>query len=93
VIGGAFEAVIGALYDVVGFEVTHTFVLNILSEEIKHYDPATNYIGSLQESHQQRGLPVPVYAEITEKRDSPAHSPRFTYLVSAGYRLWRRNRK
>ena len=84
IIGGAFEAFIGALYDIVGFEVTRTIILNILSEEIKQYDHATNYIGRLQESHQQRGLSIPVYSEITEKRDGPAHSPRFTYHVSAG---------
>jgi dsRNA-specific ribonuclease len=58
--------------------------LTILSEEIKQYDPATNYIGRLRGLHQQRGLPVPVYSEITEKRDGPVHSARFTYRVSAG---------
>jgi ribonuclease-3 len=82
--GGAFEAFIGALYEIVGFEGTRTFILNILSKEIEQYDPATNYIGRLQEGDQQRGLPVPVYAEIIEKRDGPAHSPRYTYQVLAG---------
>lgn len=81
--GGAFEAFIGALFEIVGFEVTRTFVLTILSGDIKRYDPATNYIGRLQEWCQQRGLPVPVYSEIKEKRDGPAHSPRFTYRVDS----------
>lgn len=81
--GGALEAFIGALYEIVGFEGTRTFVLNILSEEIKQY-PATNYIGRLQEWYQQHGLPIPIYSEIMEKRDGPAHSPLFTYQVSAG---------
>jgi len=82
--GGGLEAFIGALYEIVGFEGTRTCILNILSEEIKQYDPATNYIGRLQEWHQQYGLPIPIYSEIVEKRDGPAHSPRFTYRVYAG---------
>jgi ribonuclease-3 len=75
---GGLEAFIGALYEIVGFEGTRTCILNILSDEIDRYDSATNYIGRLQEWHQQHGLPFPVYSEITEKRDGPAHSPRFT---------------
>jgi dsRNA-specific ribonuclease len=81
--GGALEAFIGALYEIVGFEGTRTCILNILSEEIKQYDPATNYIGRLQEWHQQHGLPIPIYPEIMEKRDGPAHSTLFTYRVYA----------
>ena len=81
--GGALEAFIGALYEIVGFEGTRTFVLNILSEEIKQYDPATNYIGRLQEWYQQHGLPIPIYSEIMEKRDGLAHSPLFTCQVYA----------
>jgi ribonuclease-3 len=82
--GGALEAFIGAVYVNAGFEDTCPLIRNLLSEEIKRYDPATNYIGRLQEWHQQRGLPVPIYSEITEKRDGPDHSPRFTYRVNAG---------
>lgn len=82
--GGGLEAFIGALYEIVGFEGTRTCILNILSDEIDRYDSATNYIGRLQEWHKQHGLPFPVYSEITEKRDGPAHSPRFTYRVYAG---------
>lgn len=81
---GGLEAFIGALYEIVGFEGTRTCILNILSDEIDRYDSATNYIGRLQEWHQQHGLPFPVYSEITEKRDGPAHSSRFTYRVYAG---------
>jgi dsRNA-specific ribonuclease len=46
--GGALEAFIGALYEIVGFEWTRTCILTILSEEIKQYDPATSYIGRFQ---------------------------------------------
>ena len=59
--GGALEAFIGALYEIVGFEGTRTCILNILSDEIDRYDPATNYIGRFQEWHQQHDLPIPVY--------------------------------
>jgi dsRNA-specific ribonuclease len=45
--GGALEAFFGTLYEIVGFEVTRTVILSILSEEIEKYDPATNYIGRL----------------------------------------------
>lgn len=82
--GGALEAYIGALYEIMGFEVTRTVILNIMSEEIELYDPASNYIGRLQEWYQQHGLPLPVYNERTEKREGPAHSLRFTYSVCAG---------
>ena len=64
--GGALEAFIGALYEIVGFERTRTFIFNILSDEIERYDPATNFIGRLQEWHQQHGLPILIYAEVTE---------------------------
>jgi ribonuclease-3 len=83
VIGGALEAFIGALYEIVGFEGTRTCILTILSEEIKQYDPATNYIGRLQEWYQQHGLPIPIYSEIMEKQDGSVHSPHFTYRVYA----------
>jgi dsRNA-specific ribonuclease len=35
-----------------------------------------------QEWHQQQGLPVPEYNEVTEKRAGLPHSPCFTYQVS-----------
>jgi len=79
--GGALEAFFGALYEIVGFEGTRLFILTILSDEIDRYNPANNFIGSLQEWHQQHGLPVPEYHEIPEKRGGPPHSPQFTYRV------------
>jgi ribonuclease-3 len=82
--GGALEAFIGAVYVNAGFEAACSLIHNLLSEEIERYNPATNYIGRLQEWYQQRGLPVPIYSEITEKRNGPDHSPRFTYRVNAG---------
>ena len=82
--GGALEGLIGAMYEGIGFEGTRVFILTFLEKEIEGYDPATNYIGRLQEWHQQQGLQVPTYAEVTEKRHGPAHSPRFTYQVFAG---------
>jgi dsRNA-specific ribonuclease len=81
--GGALEAFIGALYEIAGFEGTHRFLFTLLAEEMDRYDPGTNYIGRLQEWHQQHGLQVPVYTEVKEKRDGTAHSPRFTYRVYA----------
>jgi ribonuclease III len=80
--GGALEALIGALYSAAGFEATRTFILSFLAGEIDRYDPATNYIGQLQETFQRDGLPVPVYSEIIEKRTGPAHAPMFVYRVS-----------
>jgi ribonuclease-3 len=79
--GGALEAFFGSLYEVVGFEETRTFILTFLSDEIDRYNPATNFIGSLQEWYQQHGLPVPEYTEIPEKRGGLPHSPQFTYRV------------
>jgi ribonuclease-3 len=79
--GGALEAFVGVLYENIGFEGTFTIILSILAEEIERYDLSTNYIGRLQESHQQRALQVLVYTEVTDKRYGPMHSPRFTYRV------------
>ncbi len=77
--GGALEAFIGALYGIAGFEVTQKFVLSLLSEEIKHFDPANNYIGLLQEWTQKRGEHLPVYQETF--RTGPDHRPHFTVRV------------
>jgi ribonuclease-3 len=79
--GGALEALIGALYSYAGFEATRTFILSFLADEIDRYDPETNYIGRLQEWHQQHGLPVPTYVEVSEKRTGPAPALWFTYAV------------
>ncbi len=77
--GGALEALIGALYEVFGFTWTSTFVLTILSEEIERYDPAKNYIGTLQEWCQKRGETLPIYKEIS--RTGPDHLPHFSVGV------------
>ncbi len=77
--GGALEALIGALYEIFGFMWTRTFVLTILSEEIERYDPAKNFIGSLQEWCQKRGETLPIYKEIS--RTGPDHLPHFSVRV------------
>jgi len=65
--GGALEAFIGALYEIAGFEDTRRSLFALLAEEMDRYDPAPNYIGRLQEWHQQHGSQVPVYTEVKEK--------------------------
>ncbi len=78
--GGAIEACVGALYFFAGFEAVRIFIREFLSGEIERYDPATNYIGRLQEYFQQRGPTVPVYEEILP-RTGPDHQLRFTFCV------------
>jgi ribonuclease-3 len=77
--GGALEALIGALYEILGFTWTHTFVLTILSGEIEWYDPAKNSIGTLQEWCQKRGKILPTYLETC--RTGPDHNPHFSVRV------------
>jgi ribonuclease-3 len=78
--GGAFEAFIGALYEIVGFEVTRTFVLNILSDEIDQYNPDRNAKGILQEFFQKKDKStVPEYRETMKKGSD--HKPVFTCQV------------
>ena len=78
--GGALEAFIGALYEIVGFDVTCTVVLNILSEEIERYDPNLNAKGILQEFFQKTDTStVPEYREILKKGSD--HKPVFTCQV------------
>jgi ribonuclease-3 len=78
--GGALEAFIGALYEIVGFEGTRTFVLNILSEEIYRYDPNQNAKGILQEFFQKKDKSaVPEYRESMKKGSD--HKPVFTCQV------------
>lgn len=78
--GGALEAFIGALYEIVGSEVTHTFVLNFLSVEIEQYDPTQNAKGILQEFFQKKDKStVPEYREALKKGSD--HKPVFTCQV------------
>ncbi|HUT38463.1 MAG TPA: putative dsRNA-binding protein [Methanoregula sp.] len=78
--GGAFEAFIGALYEIVGFEVTRTIVLNVLSGEIEQYDPNQNVKGILQEFFQKKDKStVPEYRETL--KNGTDHNPVFTCQV------------
>ncbi|MFA5331674.1 MAG: ribonuclease III domain-containing protein [Methanoregula sp.] len=77
--GGALEACIGAMYIHAGFPATRNFVLRLMAAEIDRFDPATNYVGRLQEQFQHQGLCVPVYLEIS--RSGPSHHPRFVFGV------------
>jgi ribonuclease-3 len=77
--GGAFEALVGALYCEVGFDEVAVFVNNLFSDYLKNYRSDSNAIGDLQEYCQQRTLPLPVYEEVN--REGPDHRPLFTYRV------------
>lgn len=78
--GGAMEACIGAMYFFTGFDTSRTFIRELLAGEIERYDPATNYIGRLQEYFQQRKEAVPKYDEVLP-RTGPAHQPVFRFRV------------
>jgi ribonuclease-3 len=77
--GGALEAFIGALYECVGFEVTRTCILTLLSEEIDRFDPNRNAKGILQEFFQKQDKSVPEY-RVARKNGSD-HKPVFTCRV------------
>jgi ribonuclease-3 len=78
--GGALEAFIGALYEIVGFEVTRTIVLNTLVDEIEQYNPDRNAKGILQEFFQKKDKSaVPEYRESMKKGSD--HKPVFTCQV------------
>lgn len=71
--------VIGALFEILGFAWTRTFILTILAEEIERYDPAKNYIGTLQEWCQKRGENLLIYQEAS--RTGPDHLPHFSVSI------------
>jgi ribonuclease-3 len=78
--GGAFEALVGALYSEVGLDDVAYFVNGALSQALANYNPRHNAIGLLQEYFQKNGEPLPEYAEI--ERSGPDHKPRFTFRVT-----------
>lgn len=80
VIGGAFEAFIGALYCEAGFDDVAWFITGILSEALDRYDPHENAIGWLQEYYQQQGPDLPEYTVVS--RTGPDHRPSFTVRVT-----------
>jgi ribonuclease-3 len=77
--GGAFEALIGALYCEAGLDDVTFFVTTIMKDLIDEYNPRGNAIGLLQEYSQKRGEPLPDYQEIS--RTGPDHQPYFTVRV------------
>jgi len=80
--GGAFEALIGALYCELGLDEVAGFVNAIMGDSIRDYRPDENAIGALQEYFQKRTGNVPVYRETA--RTGPAHRPEFTCEVLFG---------
>jgi ribonuclease-3 len=79
IIGGAFEAFIGASYCEVGLDVVAYFINAIIADSLNHYDPQGNTIGILQEHFQKKNQSLPVYREVG--RTGPDHRPSFTYEV------------
>ena len=77
--GGAFEALIGALYCEVGLDDVTFFVTAIMKDIIDEYNPHMNPIGLLQEYFQKRGEDLPFYLETS--RSGPDHRPYFTVKV------------
>ncbi|OPY37199.1 MAG: ribonuclease III [Methanoregula sp. PtaU1.Bin051] len=80
IIGGAFEAFVGALYCEAGFDDVACFVNAIMEEPLDHYDPQGNAVGLLQEYYQKQGKPLPEYDLIG--RTGPDHRPVFAIRVT-----------
>ncbi len=74
------EAAIGALYSDGGLEAARAFVephwRPLLDQD---HAPPQDAKTALQEWAQGRGLPLPLYREVS--REGPAHEPRFTVTV------------
>jgi ribonuclease-3 len=79
IIGGAFEAFIGALYCEVGFDDVAFFINTIMADSLNHYDPLDNAVGILQEYFQKLHKSTPFYH--LKKRTGPDHKPFFMYQV------------
>jgi len=77
--GGAFEALVGALYCEIGLDDVACFVNTVMRESLDGYDPGENAIGILQEHFQKRYKSIPTYRET--KREGPAHKPIFSVEV------------
>jgi len=79
IVGGTFEAFIGALYCEVGLDDVAYFINTIMAESMSHYDPQSNAVGILQEYYQKLNKSTPVYRETN--RSGPDHQPVFTFQV------------
>jgi len=75
-LGDAMEAVIAAVYLDAGFSTTQALILRLWGDRIfTAQERASDPKSSLQEWAQARGLPTPVYADIS--RSGPDHQPVF----------------
>ena len=77
--GGAFEALVGALYCEVGLDDVACFVNAIMGDVLAAHDPGRNAIGELQEYLQKKDRSLPEYRELV--RIGPDHRPSFTFQV------------
>jgi ribonuclease-3 len=84
IIASAFEALAGALYIRCGMKRTYALLIALLSDELEHFDPDTNYKGILQEYQMEREEKVPEYHEIA--KIGPDNDRIFTYRVIIGGR-------
>jgi ribonuclease-3 len=80
-LGDAMEAVIAAVYRDAGFPTARDLVLRLWAARLAGAMQDTRDAKTLlQEWAQARGLPLPVYDEIS--RDGPPHAPVFVIAVS-----------
>lgn len=80
VLADATEAAIGAIFLDDGLDAARVFVRRVWADAmITQAAPPKDAKTALQEWAQQRGFPLPTYAQVT--RDGPPHSPVFTISV------------
>lgn len=81
----AFEALIGALYLDGGLSACQTMIRMLWGERVKIMkEPPQDSKTALQEWAQGRGLPLPLYEQVS--REGPDHAPRFQIRVTVkGY--------
>ena len=80
-LGDAMEAVIAAVYLDAGFLTAQSLVLRLWGERVyKAESHVTDPKSALQEWAQGRGLPTPIYTDIS--RTGPDHQPLFTVEAS-----------
>lgn len=82
VLADIFEALVGAVYQDLGYKITHDFVKNVMNECIRFEDiikSMDNYKSMLLEYTQAEALPLPVYRVISEY--GPGHDKTFEVQV------------
>ena len=81
ILGDAIEALIGAIYLDSGFKNVYKIVMDLWKDEIRFVRNLEMHAKTaLQEWLQAKGLPPPVYKEIS--RFGPDHEPKFCVKVS-----------